>query len=174
MSKNEIIKKIEELFFEKSFKWVSMQDIANDLWMKKASLYYYFPSKDKLIIEILEDSFEKYLWFIKETIEIWNENNFKELLGNFLDFWDKEKNIFSVINQNWYSENDEIFEYLQEKQKVIFETIFDWMNKKAGFSKEKAFLFLSLINDIWRRKTTYGKCGINREKMINEVERLFF
>jgi hypothetical protein len=31
MSKIEIIKKIEELFFEKSFKEVSMQDIANDL-----------------------------------------------------------------------------------------------------------------------------------------------
>lgn len=174
MSKNDIIKKIEELFFEKSFKWVSLQDIANDLWMKKASLYYYFPSKDKLIIEVLEASFEKYLSFIKNTIEVWNENNFKELLENFLDFWDKEKNIFSIINQNGYSENDEILEYLQEKQKVIFETIFDWMNKKVGFSREKTFLFLSLINDIWRKKTTFGKCGIDRKKMIDEIERLFF
>lgn len=174
MSKNDIIKRIEELFFEKSFKWVSMQDIANDLWMKKASLYYYFSSKDKLIIEVLEESFSKYLSFIKQTIEIWNENNFKELLENFLDFGDKEKNIFSIINQNGYRETDEIMEYLQEKQKVIFETIFDWMNKKAGFSREKTFLFLSLINDIWRKKTTFGKCGIDREKMIDEVERLFF
>ena len=96
------------------------------------------------------------------------------MIGKFLDFGDKEKNIFSVIKQNGYSENDEIFEYLQEKQKIIFETIFEWMNKKAGFSREKAFLFLSLVYDIWRKKTAFWKCGIDREKMINEVEKLFF
>jgi TetR/AcrR family transcriptional regulator, transcriptional repressor for nem operon len=100
MSKIEIIKKIEDLFFEKSFKEVSMQDIANDLGMKKASLYYYFPSKDILILEVLESSFNIYLEFINKTIEIWTNENFKELLKKFLYFPEKNKNIFSIINQN--------------------------------------------------------------------------
>jgi AcrR family transcriptional regulator len=68
--------------------------------MKKASLYYYFPSKDVLILEVLEYSFNIYLEFIHETIKIWTSENFKELLKNFLDFPNKEKNIFSIINQN--------------------------------------------------------------------------
>jgi len=174
MSKVDIIKKIEILFFEKSFKWVSMQDIANNIWIKKASLYYYFPSKEVLILEVLNYSFENYLSFIKNTIEIWNKNNFNELLSEFLDYWEKEKNIFSIINQNWYSENNEILDYLQEKQKIIFETIYEWMNNKTWFSREKVFLFLSLINDIWRKKTTYWKCLINKKKMIEEVKKLFF
>jgi hypothetical protein len=39
-------------------------------------------------------------------------------------------------------------EYLENKQKIIFETIFEGMSKKASFSREKTFLFLSLINEI--------------------------
>jgi AcrR family transcriptional regulator len=68
--------------------------------MKKASLYYYFSSKDTLILEVLEYSFNIYIGFINETINIWNKENFKELLKNFLDFPEKNKNIFSIINQN--------------------------------------------------------------------------
>jgi AcrR family transcriptional regulator len=63
-------------------------------------LYYYFPSKDTLILEVLESSFNIYLEFIHETIEIWTSENFKELLKRFLDFPEKNKNIFSIINQN--------------------------------------------------------------------------
>jgi AcrR family transcriptional regulator len=49
MTKQEILEKIEPLFFQKSFKEISMQEIADTLEMKKASLYYHFPSKESLI-----------------------------------------------------------------------------------------------------------------------------
>lgn len=108
MTRDEIIKKIEELFFAKSFKEVSMQNIADELGMKKASLYYHFPSKEDLITQVLESSFNTYLLFVQKTIKKWNENNFQELLKNFIYFPEKNKNIFSIINQNGYEENDDI------------------------------------------------------------------
>lgn len=174
MTKNEIIKKIEELFYAKSFKEVSMQDIANEIGMKKASLYYHFPSKEVLITEVLEVSFNNYFTFVKETIKNWNESNFQKLLKNFLYFPEKNKNIFSVINQNWYEENDDISALIQEKQKIIFETIFEAMNSKAHFSREKTFLFFALIQQIWKKKSSYNRCEIDENKILQEFENLFF
>ncbi|NUM58006.1 MAG: hypothetical protein HUU56_05200, partial [Bdellovibrionaceae bacterium] len=54
----------------------------------------------------------------KNIIKKWNENNFQELLKKFLDFPEKNKNIFSIINQNGYEENDEISQIIEEKQKI--------------------------------------------------------
>lgn len=174
MTKKEIIKKIEELFYEKSFKEVSMQDIANAINMKKASLYYHFPSKEELILEVLETSFLKYEEFINDLIIRWNSWNFTELLEEFLNFSNKEKNIFSVINQNWYKENDEMLTYLKQKQKVVFQSIHDAMEKKANFSKEKTFLFLTLINNIWKKDDVYDFCELDKENILREIEKLFF
>lgn len=174
MTRDEIIKKIEELFFAKSFKEVSMQDIANEIGMKKASLYYHFPSKEVLITEVLEVSFNNYLLFVQKTIKKWNKNNFQELLKNFLYFPEKNKNIFSIINQNGYEENDDISWIIQEKQKIIFETIFDAMNVKANFSREKTFLFFALIQQIGKKKSSYIRCDINETQILQEFENIFF
>ncbi|MDD5769721.1 MAG: TetR/AcrR family transcriptional regulator [Candidatus Gracilibacteria bacterium] len=174
MTKQEIIERIEELFYEKSFAEVSMQDIATKIGMKKASLYYHFPSKEQLIGEVLDYSFGVYLIFINEIIKNWNENNFLELLQEFLDFGDKNKNIFSIINQNGYEENDDITNHNKEKQKIIFDTIHKAMETKNGFSKEKTFLFLTIINQIGRKKSIYNLCEIDKNKILGEIEKLFF
>ena len=60
MTKFEIFRKIEDLFYEKSFSDLSMDEIATALSMKKASLYYHFPSKESMFTEVLEDSFRRY------------------------------------------------------------------------------------------------------------------
>lgn len=174
MTKQEIIKKIEELFYAKSFKEVSMQDIASEIGMKKASLYYHFPSKEELITQALEYSFEIYLAFIQDIISKWNNKNFKELLQEFLDFPEKNKNIFSIINQNGYEENNIISENIQNKQKKIFDTIHLAMWKKANFSKEKTFLFLTLINQIGKKKSTYNLCNLEKKIILSQIETLFF
>jgi len=67
--KIEILEKIEDLFFENAFAEVSMDDIAKNLNMKKASLYYHFPSKESMFIDVLEHSFKKYKKYINELFE---------------------------------------------------------------------------------------------------------
>jgi AcrR family transcriptional regulator len=49
MQKKDILSKIQTLFYNKSFTKVSMNEIAHSLQIQKASLYYYFPSKEVLI-----------------------------------------------------------------------------------------------------------------------------
>lgn len=60
MKKLEILTKIEPILYQKTYKEVSLQEIANVLEIKKSGLYYYFDSKEALYLEILEYSFEKY------------------------------------------------------------------------------------------------------------------
>lgn len=174
MKKLEMLEEIEKLFFEKSFDQVSMQDVANILKIKKASLYYHFKSKEEMILEVLDMSFEKYLEFILKTISEFNVENFKPLLKRFLNFSIENKNIFSNIHQNWYKWWDDLQDFINLKQKIIFDAIYEWMWKKLFFSKEKVFLFLVLISQIWSKNHWYTLCEIDFEKTILEIENLFF
>jgi AcrR family transcriptional regulator len=69
MKKEELLGKIEELFYEKTFKEISLDTIAKHLEIKKASLYYYFSSKETLIEALIDFSFENYKNFIKKISE---------------------------------------------------------------------------------------------------------
>lgn len=51
---------IESLFFDTAFSDLSMDEIAKALDIKKASLYYHFPSKEQMFLETLAHSYEKY------------------------------------------------------------------------------------------------------------------
>ncbi len=174
MNKKEIIKKIELLFFDKSFDSVSMQDIATMLDIKKSSLYYHFPSKKDMILEVIEESFINYDNFIDEILEKWNMDNFLEILEEFLDFPDKNKNIFSIINQNWYNLWIEEKNLIDIKQRIIFDKIKNNLQNKAWFTKEKAFLFLSIIEKLWNIKNNLSICNIDKKKLLLEIKSLFF
>lgn len=174
MKKEEILQKIEPLFYEKSYKEVSLQDVANIFEIKKSSLYYYFASKEDMFFDVLEYSFNKYLNFIKDLISRWNKNNFQELLIEFINYWDNEKNVFFRINQSGYSWSDKALDLIQYKQKIIFDEIHNAFYEKAWFSKERTYLFLVLINQTFNNNWVYWKCELNNEHIPSEIEKIFF
>lgn len=53
-TKEKILDAAIDLFAQKGFDAVPMQDIAQAVGIKKASLYYYFVSKDQILKEVLE------------------------------------------------------------------------------------------------------------------------
>ena len=75
--KTEILEKIETLFWENSFVEVSMDEVAKKLDMKKASIYYHFPSKEKMFLEVMEFSFLKYKAYLEEIL---NNSEINEIL----------------------------------------------------------------------------------------------
>ena len=179
MTREEIIKKIENMFYYKTFKEVSMQDIANEIGIKKASLYYYFPSKEEILKEVIEDSFKEFLDFIKSLMDLWEKNVsnpevLKKLIHDFVNYPETSKNLFSIINQNWYCDNKEIIELITNKEKIIFDNISTKFNEILWFSNERTFLFMSVLHDIWRKKCIYGKCNMQIEVIIDELYNIFF
>lgn len=169
MKKIEILEKLEPLFYEKPFKNVSMQEIAELLDIKKASLYYYFPSKEVLLQEIINFSFMNYMRFIELTLT----KKLDKFTEEFIKFPKKSKNIFSIINQNWYCESDELKKNIQEKQKIIFEMIKTKLKKNHDFSTEKTFLFISLLEEVSRKKCIFWNCPFDLDKLIKEINRTF-
>jgi hypothetical protein len=55
--------------------------------------------------------------------------------------------------------------HIREHQKVIFDTIDEIMHKKANFTSEKTFLFLTLINQIGRKNNIYNACEIDKNRI---------
>lgn len=169
MEKIEILEKLEPLFYEKPFKNVSMQEVAKLLDIKKASLYYYFPSKELLLQEVINFSFMNYIKFIEFILS----KKLDKFTEEFIKYPKKSKNIFSIINQNWYCENDELKKNIQEKQKIIFEMIKTKLKKNYDFSTEKTFLFLSLLEEVSRKKCIFWNCPFDLDKLIKEINKTF-
>lgn len=72
-TKEKIIEKAEDLFFSKGFKSTSLQDLAGELDIKPASLYYHFPSgKEEIYIAVLRSRLEKYR---EQIAQLSNDNN---------------------------------------------------------------------------------------------------
>ncbi|MDD3022245.1 MAG: TetR/AcrR family transcriptional regulator [Alphaproteobacteria bacterium] len=64
--KNAILEKASDLFFSKGYKATSLQELAEGMGIKAASLYYYFPGgKEEIYIEVLKTRLTKY----KEQIQ---------------------------------------------------------------------------------------------------------
>ena len=50
----------EALFRQRGYNVVTMRDIAEEVGIRQASLYYHFPSKEQLFITVIEQVFERH------------------------------------------------------------------------------------------------------------------
>ena len=50
----------ETLFRQRGYNVVTMRDIAEEVGIRQASLYYHFPSKEQLFITVIEQVFERH------------------------------------------------------------------------------------------------------------------
>jgi len=170
MKKEIILEKVEDLVYKKSFEALSLAEIAWELDIKKASLYYYFPSKEILIKEVIEYSFQKYKNFVKECFSL---NKKEKIIENYIDFAHKEKNLFSQINQVGYCSEKSIMMQVEAFNKEIFEIVSRLLREKFSFSEERSFLFLSLLQDISIKKCIFGDCPIDPKKLSQEIISIF-
>ena len=169
MKKIELLERIEPLFFDKTYKEVSLQEIANVFDIKKSSLYYYFKSKDDLFLNLLDYSFNNYLKFLDESFDL----ELIKFIELFIFYPSKSKNFFSVISQNWYCSNINLKKEIQSKQEKIFELINEKLNTKYWFTKEKTFIFMSVLEDIGRKKCLFWECPVEIDNVIKQINLLF-
>ena len=86
----------ERHFFAKQYNDVKLDNIANELNIKKPSLYYYFENKREFFIKTLRYSMKKYIVALREVIA--NES-LDEFLKWYLDFPSRERNLFAIAAQ---------------------------------------------------------------------------
>ncbi|MFA6542204.1 MAG: TetR/AcrR family transcriptional regulator [Bacteroidota bacterium] len=139
------------------FAKVTMDEIAADVGMGKASLYYYFPTKENLFKAVIEREQEVFIASIRALTEknIPASHKLKEYVKLRLEYFRELVNIGSLtLKQS--SEGKAIFSSLfnsfMEKEKKIIETILSEGKKQNEFApgvvSQTAELFLHILHGI--------------------------
>lgn len=80
MRKEEIKKAALKIFAHKGYAECAMQDIAHAMALNKASLYFYFKSKNEMYTDILKEIVDSYFTAVQKTVEEYKDSPVETLL----------------------------------------------------------------------------------------------
>ena len=123
-----ILEAARDIFFKKSFYEATMDDIAQLSGIKKPTIYYYFPSKIDLALQLMEvnvkNIFEKINKIISTTSNV--KQRIKTIVEFYINLLEENSKIFIVMQRIGYDfmqkedskkKINELFEKLRKKQK---------------------------------------------------------
>lgn len=122
-TKEHILKKAFVLFMQKSYKEVTMKDIAEETGLSKGAFYHHFSSKEDVFKEVVDAYFLAGLDTYFDNIPKDNLRNFINLyLQNLVDLIDSMKNHFGLKDSKqgitYYSMSFDILRMFPEYEKV--------------------------------------------------------
>lgn len=98
-----ILQKGDEVLLEKGYRDTSMDEIASRVGVAKGTVYLHFPSKDTLVVAILERDMQRVLQHVEEICNS-TETVYRKLEKIFYtmytDFFGKRIQLFSVLREN--------------------------------------------------------------------------
>ena len=128
---DEILRTATDLFSEKSFHDVTMEEIAEEMGVSKGTIYNYFSSKENLYLEILKESFEAIETLLHKEIE--NSDpapaKLKKLLTTIFTFYRENRKVLRILSRDethllkehfeltekWRMERLRLYEKIMEK-----------------------------------------------------------
>lgn len=145
-TKEKIMKTAGELFAVRGYFGVSMQDIANELSITKAALYYHFSSKDDLTRQLLTNAVDELKQELKKVVKTSKlpTNMVFRVIKTFLDFRIKhpEINLLTGLGVPMV-EKSEMLSLVEEVRNDLYEFLrdlvvsLDWVQKttlKSAYS----------------------------------------
>ena len=154
---NAIIEIAQKLFGIYGFEKVTMQEIAEELNISKASLYYYFPDKESLYIAVINREQGEFLSKITEqTVNIADPSEFlREYAVKRLLFFHSLLNLGRLRSESFHNLKPDInmmIHNFREKEKEIIIRILDKGTRSGIFSKVDtagtAYLYLDLLRGL--------------------------
>lgn len=154
---NSIIRVAQRLFGIYGFEKVTMQEIAEELSMSKASLYYYFPGKENLYIAVIEKEQDEFLLKIaQQTVSIDDPAEFlREYAVKRLSFFRSLLNLGQLRSQSYSGLRpflNSIMNNFREKEKEIIFRILEQGTRAGIFSNidkdNTAYLYLDLLRGL--------------------------
>lgn len=107
----EVMEAAVRIFYEKGFAGASLQDVANEVGVLKGSLYYYFDSKEDLLLRIMKES------------HIQSEAIFERVSAKGLDPIEELDELLRELMQ-WYLDNVErVAIYFNEGRRLTGERL---------------------------------------------------
>ncbi len=152
-----ILEVAQKRFGQYGVEKISMQEIADDLKLSKASLYYYFPDKESLYKAVVEKEQHEFITSITERILSIKEPDklLREYVNTRLSYFRTLLNL-SRLRLEAYSDLKPVFRetmiQFKEKEKEIIVKIFkDGVSKGIFFINDPvmtASLFLDLLKGL--------------------------
>ena len=136
-----IIKAARQRFAHFGYSKVTMDEIAGDVEMGKASLYYYFPTKENLFQEVIVQEQEEFADEIEKILQ--NENCAEDKLVQYVDqrlkYFQKLFNLGALSFYSFIEKKSHFKQYykeFEERELQLLSKIFEEGKKKNEFKKD--------------------------------------
>lgn len=184
-TKNMIIDVAEGLFAKFGYLGVSMTDIANDLEITKAALYYHYKSKKEIYLKVLSSAFED---FSKDIHRVVNndrlpvEKRFCNMIAAYIDFSLDKKDLATLTTQKLSKDEDGIRRFIDDlKSKIASQlepTVREFLvYKKRDFvinSEIATHLLIGMLNTIILGEAANEKKHWKSEDIAKQINAMFF
>ncbi|WP_438432757.1 TetR/AcrR family transcriptional regulator [Gorillibacterium sp. sgz500922] len=115
-----ILEAAETCFTEKGYHAASMQDIAGQLNMAKGSLYFYFKSKEEMLVEIVKKYIGEFLGLLEAEVDSENPDAREVLVRQLckrLEFSDSHQKLLPLFMRERIEVTDELFQVISSLQR---------------------------------------------------------
>ena len=130
--KEKILKAAKEILFKKSFYEATMEDIADLSGVKKSTIYYYYPSKLDLALELIKESIDKIISRLEELLKDTKDprEKVRKVVNFYMEIYEEGFELFIIIQRLGYD-----FMQTENNKEKIREFFKQLHNQKEKISK---------------------------------------
>ena len=172
--KEDIIKFTEKLFSQKSFHDVKMDEIAEELGIAKGTIYLYFKSKEKLYLEILEESYKAIEALLENEIAIDEPSpvKLKKVLEIIFGFYRKNLDVLKILSRDethLIKEHFEFTEHWRLRRLKLYEKILEKGIREGSFNVQNPRLTALIIFGLVRSVMFFYRTEKDTTDIAEEV-----
>ena len=172
--KEDIIKIASKLFAKKSYHDVKMDEIADELGIAKGTIYLYFKSKEKLYLEILEESYESIEALLEK--EIANDEpapiKLRKTLTIIFSFYRRNLDVLKILSRDethLIKEHYEFTEHWRLRRIKLYEKILHKGVSKGSFVVQNPILTSLIIFGLVRSVMFFYSSEKTSSEIAEEV-----
>ncbi len=172
--RTEIINIAAQLFSEKSYHDVTMDEVASKVGVAKGTIYLYFESKEGLYLEILEHGYEAIESLIEKEIEKSDPapEKLKKVLKLIFRFYRQNLDVLRILSRDethLIREHYEFTEHWRLRRIKLYEKILEKGVKEGSFSSINAELTALIIFGLVRSVMFFYETNKGAEETAEEV-----
>jgi AcrR family transcriptional regulator len=178
--RKEIIRVAAQLFSEKSYHDVTMDEVAEKVGVAKGTIYLYFESKEKLYLEILEHGFEAIESLLEKEVERTDPapEKLKKVLKLIFRFYRQNLDILRILSRDethLIREHYEFIEHWRHRRIKLYEKILEKGVKEGSFrplnTKLAALIIFGLVRSVMFFYNTDKSAEETAEEVFSVIER---
>ena len=97
--RKELLTKSFDLFAEKGYAAITMREVAQGIGVSTGTLYHYFPSKEELFGQLIEQSCQENILIVKDRLK--NIQTLKERITLIAQYIEEQENFLMKQTQLW-------------------------------------------------------------------------